>query len=160
MSNRMARALPGILAKKIEIAPAPPPAPANRVWLQNRDGDGAITLTPSGTLDAFIRGPNDSGGNGWSILYSYFANPTAIQFTYQWSTTDGINYDWPILQEMQNEPFAVSIPTWGIKMVNTNNESGSRSFTTTGNSWVVIGVYSSDSCCGDGRLSVQGLPMT
>lgn len=155
----MATALPGILAKKIAIVAPPPPVVVKRIWSQNRDGDGGISLTENGVVDAFIRGPNDSGGNGWSVIYSYFANPTAIQFNYTWSTTDGINYDWPILQEMQNEPFAVSFPTWGIKMVNSNNESGSRSFVTTGNSWVVIGVYSSDSCCGDGRLTVTGLPM-
>jgi hypothetical protein len=133
-----------------------------RIWLQNRDGDGGIALTEGGTLDAFIRGPNDSQGNGWSVIYSYFANPTAIQFTYQWSTTDGINYDWPILQEMSLEPFVLAMPDWyGFRysLANSNSISSSRSFVTTGNSWVVIGVFSSDSCCGDGRISVQGLPM-
>lgn len=94
----MASALPGILAKKVQVVAPPPPVVTKRIWNQNRDGDGGITFTEDGALNAFIRGPNDNGGNGWSVIYSYFANPTAIQFTYQWSTTDGINFDWPILQ--------------------------------------------------------------
>lgn len=139
------------------------PAPAV-VWRTNLDGNGSVNLTPSGTLSAFVVGPNDSGGEGWSTIYAFFANPVTFTMNYSWSTTDGINYDWPFIFQTFSEPFNPVRPPFTSSrntiVGNVNSETGSRTYSFSGNNyWLSVGVYSSDSCCGDGRITISGLPV-
>lgn len=143
-------------------APAPPPAPPPRVWTTTRDGDGSVSLGNDGTLTANIQGPNDSGGAGWSAVYSLFTERTTLTFTYNWFTSDGINYDFPFIFETPSEPsslFNYSMANYRNSIVFSNSQSGTHTFNTSGGTYVCIGVYSTDSCCGNGQLQVRGLPV-
>ncbi len=131
---------------------------APRVWTPMQDGNGSISPGGGAPISFFIIGPNDSGGNGWTAVKSFFAVTTVINYTFSWSTTDGINWDWPFAIASASEPFSFSGST--PKIAATNSQSGSGSLTIPAGQWAAFGVYSVDRCCGDGRCTFSGLPAT
>ena len=136
----------------------PRTAVAPRTWTVMRDGDGSVNAGGGTPISYFIIGPNDSGGNGWSAVKSLFASATTINFTWSWSTTDGITYDWPFAIVSSTEPLSFTNST--PKLASANTQSGSSTLSVGAGQWAAFGVYSLDSCCGDGRCTFSGLPAT
>jgi hypothetical protein len=128
---------------------------APRVWTVVRDGNGSVSTGAGTPISFFIIGPNDSLGNGWSVVKSQFATATTINYTWSWTTSDGINYDWPFAIVSATEPFSYPSPP---KLASLNTQSGSSSLSVPAGQWASFGCYSSDSCCGDGRCTFSGLP--
>jgi hypothetical protein len=130
---------------------------APRTWTVVRDGDGSVSAGGGTPISFFIIGPNDGGGNGWTAVKSQFASATTINFTWSWSTTDGITYDWPFAIVSATEPLTYPNPP---KLASQNTQSGSSSLSVPAGQWASFGCYASDSCCGDGRCTFSGLPAT
>jgi len=133
----------------------PRTALAARVWTVVKDGNGSVSAGAGTPVSFFIIGSNDSQGNGWSTVKSFFAVTTVINYTWSWSTSDGINYDWPFAITSASEPFTYPSPP---KLASANSQSGSSTLTVPAGYWASFGCYSSDSCCGDGRCTFSGLP--
>jgi hypothetical protein len=141
--------------------PAPPPS-TQWEFATNRDG---LLTTNDGIMDITILGTNDNNGmdfndpSGYAVVYAYFQQPTLIFLDWQFTSNDGINYDWPIINESFGETFP--LPPNNDKQpfnVIDINTSGQIGFQTSGNSWFYVGVYSADSSAGAGTLTLQGLP--
>jgi hypothetical protein len=141
---------------------APAPAPVEqRTWEFATDGDGSIRLN-NGNADISLVGVNDGNGSGYSIIYSFFEQPTLITLNYQWSTNDGFQYDYPIIGEQFGTNF-IQLPVSEDRFpfeVYQNYEESSISFQTSANSIFFVGIYSLDSVGGAGFLSLQGLPLS
>jgi hypothetical protein len=135
------------------LQPVAPLSP--RVWTVVLDGNGSVSAGAGTPISYFIIGPNDSGGNGWSAVKSFFPAGASITFDWSWSTTDGINYDWPFAITSATEPFSYPSPP---KLASANTQSGTTTLTVPAGQWASFGCYSSDSCCGDGRCTFSRLP--
>jgi hypothetical protein len=141
--------------------PDPPPS-TQWEFATNRDG---LLNTNDGIMDISITGTNDNNGmdfndpSGYAVVYAYFQQPTFIFLEWQFTSNDGINYDWPIINESFGETF--ELPPNNDKQpfnVSDINTSGQIGFQTSGNSWFFVGVWSADSSAGAGTLTLQGLP--
>lgn len=131
---------------------------ALRVWTTLRDGDGSVTTGTGRALSFYCTGPNDGVGTGWSAIKSFFASATTIVYDWDWTTVDGIAYDWPFAITSATEPFSYSFPP---KLASANTQSATNvSITVPAGQWVSFGVFSSDSCCGRGWCTFSGLPST
>ena len=135
-----------------------PAGAAARVWTTLLDGDGSVATGTGRALSFYCTGPNDSTGNGWSAIKSYFATATTITYDWSWTTVDGINYDWPFAIVSSSEPFTYSYPT---KLASANTQSATNAtLNVPAGNWASFGVFSSDSCCGRGWCLYSGLPST
>ena len=149
------------LALGIPTAPPAPPPPPPRVWSILLDGaDASVNNNGGGSFTC--NGPNDTGGSGWAYIYSQFTTAGSFTYSFSWSTTDGIDFDWPFEIVTATNPatnpggFNFS----GAKIASSNNQSGSRTVSYAANDYVLLGVYSSDSCCGNGVCTFSSLPTT
>jgi len=120
-------------------------------WIPvNFNGDGSITRTSNNTYR--IDGPNDDEADGWLFIKKYFDTETTLSIDYEWRNQDE-GEDWPIYEVTEQEPSEVDIVN-RLDDNNANYETGSWTINVPVNRWVAIGVYSTDSCCGSGSLSV------
>lgn len=114
-------------------------------------GDG--TVAEYATNGFNITGPNDGNNDGWAYVKKYYSQETELSIDYEWASSDeGIGVDWPIYCLDENEP--TGIPSDLTKRVNNTPETGTWTVTVPAGSWFSVGVYSDDSCCGRGFLSV------
>ena len=130
-------------------------------WNTNLDGDGSINFVVGG---ANIVGPNDGTDEGWSYIYRQFTSSGSFTYTYTLTSADeGLNVDWPFEYVTTDDPsdeaninayisddnntYASNVPETGTRTVNYN-----------AGDYVVLGIFSSDSCCGRGNLLLTGLP--
>ena len=133
--------------------PPPPPAP----WTSVTDGaDASVVDNGGGSFTCY--GPNDSGGNGWAYIYKLFPSAGSFNYNYNWFTSDGIFYDWPFIDITAANPAIPANVNFGNKIASGNSESGTRTAAYSANDYVVLGVYSSDSCCGRGECTFSALP--
>lgn len=135
----------------------PRTAVAPRVWSTVQNRDGSVTAGGGTAISYFIIGPNGGGGAGWTVVKSFFPSAITISYTWNWSTIDGISWDWPFAIVTASEPFSYSSPP---KLASTNVQSGSSTLSVPAGQWASFGVFSADSCCGDGRCTFSGLPAT
>ena len=121
-------------------------------WIPvNLNGDGTITRTSNNTYR--IDGPNDDEGDGYLIIKKYFDTETTMSIDYEWRNSDS-GEDWPIYDVSEQDPTEPDIVNRLQTSPGANFETGSWTINVPANRWVAIGVYSTDSCCGSGSLSV------
>lgn len=131
---------------------------APRTWTTVIDGDGSVVTGNGRPVSFYITGPNDSTGNGWSAVKSFFPTGATIVFDWSWTTVDGIAYDWPFAITSVSEPFSYPSPA-KLASANTQFSNGAVLNVPSGN-WASFGCYSSDTCCGRGWAIFSGLPAT
>lgn len=127
-------------------------------WQEEYDGNGTINFISSQEID--IVGPNEGGSDGWSYIKVQMPYNGSITFNYIYTTTDDCantpDYDWGFYYVSQDEPsgsdyidFESNIFAWC-----TGSTGGTTTIYFNEGDWVSIGVYSVDSCCGPGVLSL------
>lgn len=115
-------------------------------------GDGTIAqYSPTGFN---ITGPDDNNDAGWVYLKKYFPEETNLTIDYQWASADeGTGVDWPIYCIDATEP--TGEPSDLTVRVSNTPETGIWHVTVPAGTWFSVGIYSDDSCCGRGFLSVD-----
>jgi hypothetical protein len=116
------------------------------------DGDGTITRTGNNTYR--IDGPNDNNDNGWLFIKRQFDTPTTMSIDYVWSNSDEESEDWPMYDVLSEEPTGEISNTNRLDDNNALYETGTWEINVPSGSWLAIGVFSSDSCCGSGSLNI------
>lgn len=114
-------------------------------------GDGTVAQY---AVDGYnITGPDDDQGNGWVYIKRYFAAGASLTIDYQWaSADDGTNVDRPIYCLDATEP--TGQPSDNNSKVEGTPEVGTWNITVNPGEWFSVGIYSTDTCCGRGFLSV------
>ena len=115
-------------------------------------GDGTVAqFSPTGFN---ISGPDNDEGNGWVYIKKYFAEETELVIDYQWAGTDeSLNVDRPIYCIDETEP--TGVPSNTNAQVENTPEQETWNINVPAGQWFSVGIYSSDSCCGKGFLSVD-----
>lgn len=123
-------------------------------WNLVSDGDG-VALVDNLSSEAFtFVGPNDSDNNGWVYLTKLYSVETCLQINYNWASYDeGIDVDRPVYWNSPTQP--TGIPGDTSSRAETTPESGTWNVTVPAGEWFGIGIYSTDSCCGRGFLSIN-----
>jgi hypothetical protein len=116
------------------------------------DGDGTITRTGNNTYR--IDGPNDNNADGWLFIKRQFDTPTTMSIGYVWSNSDEESADWPMYDVVSEEPTGEISNTNRLDDNNALYETGTWEINVPSGSWLAIGVYSNDSCCGSGSLNI------
>ena len=115
-------------------------------------GDGTVAQFSDTGFN--ITGPDDSIDDGWVYIKKYFPDGADLSIDYQWaSTDDGTNVDWPIYTIDAIEP--TGIPSDLTVRVGDTPEVGTWNITVDPGNWFSVGIYSTDSCCGKGFLSID-----
>lgn len=115
-------------------------------------GDGTVAQYSDTGFN--ITGPDDDVANGWVYIKKYFPNGASLSVDYQWaSADDGSNVDWPIYCLDETEP--TGEPSDLTVRVETTPEQSTWDITVDPGQWFSVGIYSNDSCCGRGFLSVD-----
>lgn len=116
-------------------------------------GDGTVLIDSTNTDFTFI-GPNDTQQNGWVYLTRQFGVDTCLEIDYDYATFDGdATYDFPVYWNSLTQP--TGIPGDLTPRVTTAPESGTWTIQVLAGEWFSIGLYSTDSCCGRGFLSIE-----
>lgn len=119
----------------------------------NVQGDGTMTRTGNNTYR--IDGPNDNNdGGGWLFIKRQFDTPTTMSIDYIWSNSDEEPADWPMYDVVSEEPTGEISNTNRLDDTSALYETGTWEINVPSGSWLAIGVYSSDSCCGSGSLNI------
>lgn len=114
-------------------------------------GDGTVVQYTTGGFN--ITGPDDGDDSGWVYITKYFADGADLEIDYQWASTDeGLDVDRPIYCIDDTEP--TGQPSDTTAQVTNTPETGTWNITVEPGKWFSVGIYSSDSCCGRGFLSV------
>ena len=115
-------------------------------------GDGTVAQYSSTGFN--ITGPDDNQDNGWVYIKQYFPNGAQLVIDYQWASSDeGAGVDRPIYCIDDQEP--TGIPSNIDSQVGNTPETGTWNVTVSPGQWFSVGIYSVDSCCGRGFLSVD-----
>jgi hypothetical protein len=130
-------------------------APSPRVWSSSLDGDGSVAAGNGTAVSYYLTGPNDSSGTGWTVVRSYFSSATSFTLYWDWTTSDGISYDWPFYTINSTLPSTYSYPA---KLASQNTQAGTTSISISAGNWFSVGCFSADSCCGRGFCTFSGLP--
>lgn len=121
-------------------------------------GDGTVLIDDNRPEAYTFVGPNDNTGNGWVYLTQYFATETCLDIDYQYTTFDeSLIHDYPVYWTSSTEP--TGEPGDTTPQVSTSPESGTWSITIPAGQWFSIGLYSDDSCCGRGFLTISITPV-
>lgn len=115
-------------------------------------GDGTVAQYSSTGFN--ITGPDDDVANGWVYIKKYFPQGAGLSIDFQWaSADDGLNTDWPIYcldaTEPTGEPSDLTVRADGTPQTSTWN------VVVPPGTWFSVGIYSNDTCCGRGFLSVD-----
>jgi hypothetical protein len=115
-------------------------------------GDGTVAqYSPTGFN---ITGPDDNENDGWVYIKKYYDVDTELIIDYQWASVDeGTGVDWPIYCIDATEP--TGQPSDLTVRVGNTPETGTWNITVPAGSWFSVGIYSDDSCCGRGFLSID-----
>lgn len=120
-------------------------------------GDGTVVQYSNTGFN--ITGPDDGDDNGWVYIKKYFPNGASLSIDYQWASVDeSLSTDRPIYCIDATEPFG--IPSDTTAKVGQTPEQGTWEITVPAGNWFSVGIYSSDSCCGRGFLSVDVIENT
>lgn len=136
----------------------PCPAPNYGEWrlvTGGEAGDGVVLI--DNVIDnefTFVGPNNDDDSNGWVYLTRYFAETTVLQIGYDWTSFDeGTTVDRPVFWQSPTEP--TGIPGDLTSRAGDTPQNGTWYFLVGGGFWFGIGIYSTDSCCGRGFLSIN-----
>lgn len=115
-------------------------------------GDGTVAQFSATGFN--IAGPDNDDDNGWVYIKKYFAEDTGLFVDYQWASVDeGLNVDRPIWCIDETEP--TGVPSNTDAQVENTPTDGTWNIIVPAGNWFSVGIYSSDSCCGKGFLSVD-----
>lgn len=115
-------------------------------------GDGTVAQYSDTGFN--ITGPDDNQSDGWVYIKKYFPNGASLTVDYQWaSADDGTNVDWPIYCLDETEP--TGQPSDLTVRVEGTPQSSTWDITVDPGQWFSVGIYSDDTCCGRGFLSVD-----
>ena len=121
-------------------------------------GDGLV-LNDDGDSNLFtIIGPGDGEEEGWVYLKRYFPLGAVLSIDYEWTSFDDgaggpPDVDWPVYWTSSTEP--TGIPGDLTVRVEDTPATGTWNITVDPGEWFAIGIYSDDSCCGRGFLSID-----
>lgn len=115
-------------------------------------GDGTVAqFSPTGFN---IAGPDDGDANGWVYIKKYFPQDTGLFVDFQWASVDeSLETDRPIWCIDETEP--TGIPSNTDAQVEATPQQGTWNVIVPAGTWFSVGIYSNDSCCGKGFLSVD-----
>lgn len=122
-------------------------------------GDGRVLVDDLANDEFTFVGPNDNNGpgpntNGWVYLTKYYNIETCLAIDYNWASFDeGTDVDRPVYWTSETQP--TGIPGDTNSRAETTPESGTWNVTIPAGQWFSIGIYSTDSCCGRGFLSIS-----
>lgn len=118
-------------------------------------GDGVVLVDDDLQYQQFtFVGPNDGESNGWVYLTRYFATETCLNINYEWASFDGdTEYDRPVYWLSETKP--TGEPGDTDPKVDNTPEDGEWNITVPAGQWFSVGIYSTDSCCGRGFLSIE-----
>jgi hypothetical protein len=119
-------------------------------------GDGVVLvddLDPGDCPQFTFVGPNDLEDDGWVYLTQYFSAETCLQINYEYANFDSIIHDRPVYWTSSTQP--TGIPGDLTPRVEDSPEDGTWNVTVPAGQWFSIGLYSDDSCCGRGFLTVE-----
>lgn len=121
-------------------------------------GDGVVVVDSLIDNEFTFIGPNDDDNDGWVYLTRYFAEDTLLSVGYNWTSFDDEggsipSVDWPVYWISATEP--TGIPEDLTVRVNDTPSSGTWFVTVPAGTWFGVGIYSDDSCCGRGFLSIN-----
>lgn len=118
-------------------------------------GDGTVLVDDLADQSFTFVGPNDGQNSGWVYLTRYFATETCLDINYQWTSFDEsptLEHDRPIYWTSITQPTGEPADT--TPRVETTPETGIWNITVPAGQWFSIGLYSDDSCCGRGFMSI------
>jgi hypothetical protein len=123
-------------------------------------GDGVVLVDDLGDCPTYtFVGPNDDDDNGWVYLTKYFPSTTCLEIQYNWTTFDETNPSAPPIHDKPVYWTSVTQPTGEpddtTSKVDQSPADGTWNITVSAGQWFSIGIYSSDSCCGRGFLTVE-----
>ena len=128
-----------------------------RIVTGGQAGDGVVLIDDlgEGNCPSFtFVGPNDGDGSGWVYLTQYFATETCLKIDYEWASFDGgTTYDRPVYWTSSTQP--TGEPGDTDPQVGSTPDDGTWNITVPAGQWFSLGIYSTDSCCGRGFLSVE-----
>ena len=124
-------------------------------------GDGVVLIdnTDEGDCPKYtFVGPNNGSSNGWVYLTQFFATETCLSIPYEWTSfdegdPDPLGVDWPVYWNSSTQP--TGIPGDLTVRVSDTPDDGTWNITVPAGQWFSLGIYSDDSCCGRGFLSVE-----
>lgn len=117
-------------------------------------GDGRVLVDDLGANEFTFVGPNDSNDSGWVYLTQQYDVETCLSIDYSYSSFDeSVIHDYPVYWTSATQPTGEPADT--TQRVETNPESGTWNVTVPAGEWFAIGLYSDDSCCGRGFLSIS-----
>jgi len=123
-------------------------------WIDQING-GDATINREANLWT-LTGPNDGQGDGWSYVKRQFIESGYIVLNYDWSTNDGLEYDWPFYYVSSEEPIGdTNIDFNDNIFVGSEYQTGQITIYYNAGDWVSIGVYSDDSVSGPGVLKIS-----
>ena len=114
-------------------------------------GDGTVAQYTTNGFN--ITGPDDNNDSGWVYVKKYFPSGATLKVDFQWAGTDeSLAVDRPIYCLDETEP--TGAPSDNTARVTNTPQQGTWNITVDPGFWFSVGIYSSDSCCGRGFLSV------
>ena len=134
--------------------PTPCPTPDFGAWTLVTGGTGGDgTALVDGTDSFTLVGPDDSSDDGWIYVTRQFATETCLEVEYSYAAFDDLEHDYPVYWTSATEP--TGVPGDTTNRAGSNPDNGTWTITVPAGEWVGIGLYSDDSCCGRGFLSIE-----
>lgn len=117
-------------------------------------GDGKVLVDDLVDQEFTIIGPNDDLNNGWAYITKYYSNGATLIVDYNYASFDeSLEYDRPVYWTSTTQP--TGAPDDNTAKVETVPADGSWEIVVPKGHWFAVGIYSNDSCCGRGFLSVS-----
>lgn len=117
-------------------------------------GDGVVLIDDLPDDEFTFVGPDDNVSNGWVYLTRQYTTETCLQIQYNWTSFDeGIDVDRPVYWLSETQP--TGEPGDTSSKVESTPASGTWNITVAPGEWFSVGIYSTDSCCGRGFLSIS-----
>jgi hypothetical protein len=117
-------------------------------------GDGRALVEDLDDSEFTFIGPNDDEDDGWVYLTKYYPDGACLEITYQYTSFDGSYiYDYPVYWTSATQP--TGIPDDLTPRVSAAPEEGVWNVIVPAGEWFAIGLYSDDSCCGRGFLTIE-----
>lgn len=117
-------------------------------------GDGVVLVDDLPDNEFTFVGPDDNTSDGWVYLTRYYATETCLSINFNWASFDeGTDVDRPVYWLSETQP--TGEPGDTESRAESTPQTGTWDVTVAAGEWFSIGIYSTDSCCGRGFLSIS-----
>ena len=119
-------------------------------------GDGTALVDDLEEQEFTFVGPNDGENEGWVYLTRRYDIETCLEINYQWTSFDEeptLEHDRPVYWTSSTQP--TGIPEDLTPRATEIPENGIWTVSVGAGEWFSIGIYSDDSCCGRGFLTIS-----